>query len=144
MIKRNLIPFAILLASAFVACQNNAAKVGTEKTDTSLLGNEKDSKGCLAAAGYSWSQLKDSCIRPWENSIALSVIDSAATFETAAYVIMDEATHRAEIFLKEENQSILLDSIAPLGYANAEYQLKQVDHCWSLIHARQKIYEEKK
>lgn len=38
-------------------------------THTSLqktIGGNKDSHGCLVAAGYSWCQAKNECLRPWE------------------------------------------------------------------------------
>ena len=134
----------LLLGCTMVACQNNRAKVNPPSNDSTLVGNDKDNNGCLASAGYSWSQLKDSCIRPWENSIALHVSDTSANYESAAFVFIDDKQHKAELFLKEEKQSLLLDSIAPLVYANDDYQLKQVDHCWSLIKAQKKLYQEKK
>lgn len=31
-----------------------------------LVGNDQDSHGCKASAGYSWCQAKQTCIRSWE------------------------------------------------------------------------------
>lgn len=30
------------------------------------IGGDKDEHGCLIAAGYSWCEAKQECIRPWE------------------------------------------------------------------------------
>jgi hypothetical protein len=31
-----------------------------------LLGGDRDEHGCIGSAGYSWCELKQKCIRPWE------------------------------------------------------------------------------
>lgn len=31
-----------------------------------LIGGDKDVHGCLIAAGYSWCQTLNKCLRPWE------------------------------------------------------------------------------
>jgi len=31
-----------------------------------IVGNDKDSHGCIGSAGYSWCELKQKCIRIWE------------------------------------------------------------------------------
>ncbi|XLQ20764.1 MAG: hypothetical protein ACKUBY_03755 [Candidatus Moraniibacteriota bacterium] len=31
-----------------------------------MVGNDKDEHGCIGSAGYSWSEEKQECIRPWE------------------------------------------------------------------------------
>jgi hypothetical protein len=35
-----------------------------EKNDR-LIGGQKDSHGCLAAAGYSWNETEKACVREW-------------------------------------------------------------------------------
>lgn len=36
-----------------------------------LVGNDKDSHGCLPSAGYQWSELLKDCIRPFEKGVRL-------------------------------------------------------------------------
>lgn len=31
-----------------------------------LLGSDRDEHGCIGSAGYSWCQVKQKCLRPWE------------------------------------------------------------------------------
>ncbi len=31
-----------------------------------LLGGDRDSHGCIPSAGYTWSEEKQKCVRPWE------------------------------------------------------------------------------
>ncbi len=37
-----------------------------EKESKQLIGGEKDEHGCLVAAGYSWCESKNKCLRVWE------------------------------------------------------------------------------
>jgi len=37
----------------------------TENTQQ-MVGNDKDSHGCIGSAGYSWCERKQKCLRPWE------------------------------------------------------------------------------
>lgn len=36
--------------------------------DEPLVGNDKDEHGCIGSAGYVWSESKQACIRPWEQT----------------------------------------------------------------------------
>jgi len=37
-----------------------------EEKEQKLIGGEKDEYGCLVAAGYSWCEKKEKCLRIWE------------------------------------------------------------------------------
>lgn len=134
------IPFALF------SCQQSTNKEGNSSDVSSLgpIGGAKDKYGCLTAAGYTWSKIKEECIRPWEGTIAMNVTDTSTNFETAAFVLLDTAKQKAELFLKEEDESILLDHVNSHLYANEHYKLIEEDHCWSLIHQQEVLYEEKK
>lgn len=41
---------------------------GGSQTGTFLIGGQKDSHGCLIAAGYSWCASKQKCLRNWEEN----------------------------------------------------------------------------
>ncbi|HLS96698.1 hypothetical protein BC792_11517 [Sphingobacterium allocomposti] len=136
----------IFSSVAFLSCQQQPSKKTTTTSEVapSLVGSEKDEKGCLVAAGYTWSKLKEDCIRPWEGTVTMNVTDTSTNFETAAFVLIDSTKQQAELFLKEEPESILLDSVAPHLYTNNDYKLSQENYCWSLIHRQNTLYEEKK
>jgi hypothetical protein len=38
----------------------------TEQQQEKLIGGDKDAHGCLIAAGYSWCEVKNKCLRSWE------------------------------------------------------------------------------
>jgi len=37
-----------------------------------LIGGDHDEHGCLPSAGYTWSEPKQKCVRPWEEPVYLS------------------------------------------------------------------------
>lgn len=45
--------------------ENEVVPSGGEE-ETKLIGGDKDEHGCLIAAGYSWCEVKQKCLRPWE------------------------------------------------------------------------------
>jgi hypothetical protein len=36
------------------------------ESEGQLVGSDRDEHGCIGSAGYSWCELKQKCIRPWE------------------------------------------------------------------------------
>ena len=56
--KMQLIIVGLLLSMALIA--------GCEKQQ--IIGGDKDAHGCLIAAGYSWCDAKQKCLRPWEEN----------------------------------------------------------------------------
>ena len=147
----NRILYMIIAAAiSVVSCQHNIHTQNAPdildspffKSDKDKIGADKDKNGCIASAGYTWSTLKDSCVRPFEQ-IQLGVINNQDTYETAAYLIIDEAKHGAEIFMKESPESIVLKHVKEHEYANNDYRLIQDDHCWTLIKGGDELYKEK-
>ncbi|WP_437922240.1 hypothetical protein [Sphingobacterium sp. LRF_L2] len=134
------------LALILLSCGSSTKNEQTKNSSSSLpeIGKNKDENGCLVSAGYTWSKVKEECVRPWEGTISMNVTDTSSNFETAAFVLIDSTKNRAELFLKEEPESILLDSVSPYLYASNHYKLRQEDHCWSLTHGGEMLYEEKK
>ncbi len=43
------------------------------------IGGERDEHGCLGAAGYSWCESKQKCIRPWEEECVLEEEDECSS-----------------------------------------------------------------
>lgn len=41
-------------------------KIKNTENDEQLIGGQTDENGCLVAAGYSWCELKNKCLRVWE------------------------------------------------------------------------------
>ncbi len=45
---------------------DNANQNANQNTNEPLIGGQKDAHGCLVAAGYSWCEPKQKCLRVWE------------------------------------------------------------------------------
>lgn len=49
---------------------NSPTPMATTQTSPQLVGNDADEHGCLGSAGYSWCELKNKCLRTWEEPCA--------------------------------------------------------------------------
>ena len=81
------------------------------------VGSDKDTYGCIASAGYTYSQLKKECIRTFEQKIQLKEIATKGNFTAA--VLFNKDRSKAEIFLKEEKTSVILKRTAKGIWKNA-------------------------
>ena len=86
-------------------------------------GADKDTHGCIASAGYTYSQLKKECIRTFEQKIQLKEIATKGNYTAA--VLFNKNQSKAEIFLKEEKTSVILKRTAKRLWKNADYTLTQ-------------------
>ncbi|MCZ4243110.1 hypothetical protein [Pedobacter punctiformis] len=75
---------------------------------TPAIGGAKDEHGCLIAAGYTWSVLKNECIRTFEQNKLLPV-ENKESYILAAYFLFNSDQTKAELFLPKEKQSIILE-----------------------------------
>ncbi|PJG83871.1 hypothetical protein [Caviibacterium pharyngocola] len=106
---------ALLSALSLTAC--------SAQTDNSpiLVGGEKDEYGCLPAAGYSWSKLKQECVQPF--SIADIKLDDPANDTLAVYVILSADRSQAEVFAADFPSSRLLDAVKG-GYLSQDKKVR--------------------
>lgn len=91
-----------LIVGSFFSC--NVHKVNSDpSTSTSdtfanksavVVGGDIDSHGCKASAGYQWSELKQTCIRPFE--LPVKIISADSTTQTG--IIISEDRIQAEVF----------------------------------------------
>ena len=86
-------------------------------------GADRDSHGCIASAGYTYSELKKECIRTFEQKIQLKEIATKGSYN--ATVLFNNDQSKAEIFLKEEKQGVILIHISKNIWKNATYTLIQ-------------------
>lgn len=104
----------LVLLSSLVSCkwsneEDNKVKENDSAKDV-VLGGDKDKNGCLASAGYTWSKLNKECVRVF-SGIQLLPNDAAnnADDETlCAYVLFDDSGDNAEVFLPNQDDSLIL------------------------------------
>lgn len=129
---------SLLLVSAFIltACtnssnqENEAMSLQEEEEMESMepIGGDKDAHGCLIAAGETWSQLKQDCIRVFEDALRLNPIEIEEDEAIiSAFVLVNEEATKAELFIESEEQSILLDAKDENSYENEKYQYNLSD-----------------
>lgn len=135
-----------LLTLLVCGCQSSKVSSSNQhSTDTlTAIGGEKDKHGCLVSAGYTWSRLKNDCIRPFEDGIALHTLNTSTSYQTAAYAVIDSLKKEAEIFVPEEQSSILLKQNSTQIYTNGKFNLALEDHCWTLSLNSTPLYQERK
>ncbi|MBN2101254.1 MAG: hypothetical protein JW716_00085 [Candidatus Aenigmarchaeota archaeon] len=60
-----LVIFLFLILS-ISGCTQQPVTNEDDDSDNQLIGGDKDEHGCLIAAGYSWCESKQKCLRTWE------------------------------------------------------------------------------
>ncbi len=96
------------------------------KTSKVVLGTDKDEKGCVTSAGYKWSELRNECIRPFEEGYRLNSIAEleGESTDKSAFVIFEENGDRAELFLPDSQKCVMLKKENKNGaYFNGPWKL---------------------
>lgn len=57
-----------------------------------LVGGDRDAHGCIGSAGYSWCEIKQKCLRPWEEKCTST--PPVATSTIINYLISPEDTNK--------------------------------------------------
>lgn len=126
------IPGMVLLITLLVACKWDGQEEGKKQDSTNnakdvVLGGDKDKDGCLASAGYAWSKLNKECVRVF-SGLQLLPADQPSNEEDdavlAAYVLFDESADNAELFLPNEDESVVVRRAAEgKPWTNGEWEL---------------------
>ena len=104
----------LVLFASIVSCKwTNKEDDKTKDRDSSkdvVLGGDKDKNGCLASAGYTWSKLNKECVRVFSGIQLLPYpVQSNNEDETlCAYVLFDDSGDNAEVFLPNQDDSLIL------------------------------------
>ena len=97
-------------------------KVNTEETQEPLVGADRDEHGCISSAGFSWSELQQTCVQLWEAGVRLDPIEvkeGDAVF--SAFVLFNKDESKAEIILPNKKGSVILDKKSENFYEKDEY-----------------------
>jgi len=77
------------------------------KSEQELIGGDVDNHGCKGSAGYTWSIIKNKCIRIFEGTKLSHAEEAGKTYTTSAYVVFEG--DKAELFLDTQKESIVLE-----------------------------------
>lgn len=109
------------------------------------VGADRDTHGCIASAGYTYSVVRRACIRLWEAGTALTPTVQLETPVLVAYVVQSEDGTQAEVFLPNFEQSLVLnrveDAPIPTWTANGVWTLTyDPDQGWKLAANAEVLY----
>ncbi|WP_336963002.1 hypothetical protein [Chryseobacterium contaminans] len=75
-----------------------------------VLGGDRDVHGCIGSAGYTYSQIRNNCVRVFDQKIKLKEVGSDKSYTTMTAVIFSKDMRRAEVFIPEgAAKSIILE-----------------------------------
>ena len=142
----------ILSLSACTEAPKKEAQQAT-KTDTitvadaPIAGGDSDEHGCKASAGYTWSVVKNNCIRVFESGIRLNAKAADLDKTLSAFVVFKSETDesQAELFMPSEKKSILLAQDKKNGagkWTNDAYILTQWKGMYTLEDSHKKVLYE--
>ncbi|MFU2077432.1 hypothetical protein [Avibacterium endocarditidis] len=103
----------------------------TSPSPMPLVGADRDEKGCIPSAGYTWSELKQQCVQPF--SIADIRLTDPENPTLAVYVILAEEQGKAEAFSANLAQNLILDAVKG-GYVakDKSLYLLNINNQWEI------------
>lgn len=113
-----------------------------------LLGGDRDEHGCIASAGYVWSEVRKDCIRLFEQGIRTESLNEDAV---SAFIVFSPDSTQVELFFSNERPNEILDrrSLPSGNYVwNVEdddtKNVRFVDGQWTISQRGKVIYAEKR
>ncbi len=106
------------------------------------VGGQRDAHGCLAAAGYTWSEVRRDCIRIFEAGVQL--VDSRNPDATlAAYAVFSDDGAKAELFLPAAERHPVLTRQGSGCWRGGSYELRREAGKLLLTADGERIFHEK-
>lgn len=88
-----------LLASCAGGGERKSETAAEKSGKTAVVGGDKDEHGCIASAGYVWSEVQKDCIRLWEKGVRMNAADDA---EKTLFLVFSPDSTQVELFFAEE------------------------------------------
>lgn len=129
--KNNIIALCFLPLALF-SCKNNDI----------VAGAKSENQKCNATAGYQWSQIKNDCIRVFEQKTQLRSIQKEPMEKICALIFSND-NNQVEVFL---DNTIILTKNSSAEYTDSNntnsYLLKKVDGKWQLLNNNKLMFTE--
>ena len=130
----------LCVGAVFVACGSKSrqpAEVAGQADTVHVVGDDKDKHGCIASAGYTWSEAQKDCIRLWEKGVRMNAVDDA---EKMLFLVFSPDSTQVELFFSEEempNEILERRGLPAVGYGwNGEdddrMNVRLEDGIWSV------------
>ncbi len=108
---KKIISLAILATCVMAAGCSSAhrTKNTQQKAEPQrMVGNDRDSHGCLPSAGYQWSELLKDCIRPFEKGVRLDPVAGNPSNGMTCLVFNADSS-KVEVFLPSQTAHPILE-----------------------------------
>lgn len=127
--------------------EQTAKKESAPVVDAPIVGGNSDEHGCKASAGYTWSVVKNSCIRVFEDGIRLNPKAADLDKTLSAFIVFNSESDdtQAELIMPREKKSVLLAKDKKNGagkWTNETYVLTQWKGMYTLEDNKKKILYE--
>lgn len=143
--------FGLAISMLLLSCDSNQSEnTGSQTKADSIptpashtVGNDADEHGCKASAGYTFSIIKNRCVRLFEDGVRLDPVkqDSTATFSAFAIFADDSSNHQAELFVPNSKGSVLLKETSNQVWQNEGWQLTKNGKAYILENTNTKTIE---
>ena len=117
---------------------------GVEQLDSPLVGGERDAHGCITSAGYTYSQLRRQCLRPWEGGIRLAATGAECVpLASGAYVLLSDDGTQAELFWALGPAMMLERAFTPQGpyWQKDGVRLERLPQGWRLYKKERLLFQ---
>ncbi|WP_316820328.1 hypothetical protein [Pedobacter gandavensis] len=102
--------------------QDSTATVATDTTHAApMVGGDQDEHGCKSSAGYSWSVIRQECVRPFELETKFKDLNNSTL---AGYALFSKDNKQVEIFAAEFKPTIVLSSTGTEIYGSTDQKYK--------------------
>lgn len=113
-----------------------------------VVGVADDEHGCNAAAGYTWSEVRQNCVRLFEEGVKFTAV-AGQDSTLAAYVVFAADSLKAEVFISNDTKHPILErrELPKGGYTwNQEdddtLNVRQMDGKWVIEQRNEVLYSE--
>lgn len=97
-----------------------------------LVGGDVDSHGCKPSAGYTWSVLKNTCIRIFEKGTRLDPAEAVKEKFLSAYVVFGSGKSKAELYIPHVDGSLIFTKSGKNKWTYNEWTLHKGQK-WELL-----------
>ncbi|AKK73977.1 hypothetical protein OK18_16435 [Chryseobacterium gallinarum] len=117
---------------------------GISAQKTVMPGSDTDKHGCKGSAGYTFSVIKNDCVRLFEQKIQLKEVASRKSYTSGAAVILSTDEKKAELFLPSATGSIVLSKVSSRNavvYKKGQYTLTRMKDTYTLKKSNKIIFK---
>lgn len=117
--------------------------MNTISGQSNTAGGDVDAHGCRASAGYTFSVIKNDCVRIFEQEIQLNELHPEGESTSISAVIFSKNTKKAEIFIPGSSAGVILSRQGKKGsyvWTKGEFQLLQKNKGYVLQRSGKAIF----